>query len=299
MYKTMYSLIAILLIGAAGTQAQRQMMGTPPPIEPSSLSIIPTAHVTRSLDLDLSGIGVFLGEGTSLSSGAAKLGVGDIAEIEISTMEIISSLEKPNQLKSIPGGGLKVAFPVWRNWQGVAASFRRSGTRKESMMAALGDSLMTYREKAGEFCVLATVANFASPEEGRSASGGWKGTKVKGHFGLNYLDARMNSGEVERRKSFLRPFGGVEVWRGDASLPQTRVMAEFGWAPHFKPENQGQIEDVWVAMGGIRFFYHRYGTFDIGVRYQSNYEGLSESTLQARLRLGWPTHLIRDRIIGI
>ena len=103
---------------------------------------------------------------------------------KISTMEMISSLEKPNQLKSIPGGGLKVAFPVWKNWQGVAASFRRSGTRKESVVSALGD-VSTYREKAGEFCVLATVANFASPEEGMSASGGWKGTKVKGHVGLN------------------------------------------------------------------------------------------------------------------
>ncbi len=295
MYKTMYPLTACLVICVAGVHAQnagREVMGALPPIEPSSLSIVPTASVTRSLDVDISGVGVFPGTGKTLSRGAVLLGIGNIAEVELSKVAMVSSLASPNQMSSAPGGGLKVAFPMWRHWKGMAVGFRRSGAHEESV------GPVTYKEKVGEFYTVASMANFLTPEEGAAASGGWMGTKLKAHFGLSYLAARLTSGLTEaHKKAFVRPFGGVEIWRGGSSIPHTRVMAEFGWMAHFKPEQQ--IDDIWVGIGGIRFFVHRYATLDIGVRYQSNYEGLSESTLQTQLRLGWPTHLIRNRFIGI
>jgi hypothetical protein len=147
------------------------------------------------------------------------------------------------------------------------------------------------------------LANYLGSDSG---TGGWKGTKIKAHLDLNYLAARLASSTADApvKKGILRPFGGVEIWRGQSQIPQTRVIAEFGWLAHFKPSEQatsgpGKIEDIWLATGGIRFFLHRYAALDVGVRYQSNYDGLSESTLQTQLRLGLPTHLIRSRIIGI
>ena len=288
-------LTAFLVACVAGAHAQeagREVMDVPAPVEPSSLSIIPTARVTRSLDLDISGAGVFLGSNTSMSRGSVKMGVGDIAEIEMSTMAMLSSLKRPNHLSNVPGGGLKVAFPVWQYWKGMAVGFRRSGGQK----ARVGPD--EFEQKVGEFYSVASLANYRDEAEGASVSGGWMGTKVKAHLGLGYLAARLASDRSGmEKKTFLRPFGGLEIWRGRASVPQTRVMAEFGWLAHFEDPNR--IEDVWVASGGIRFFFHRYASLDIGVRYQSNYDGLSESTLQTQFRLGWPTHLIRDRIIGI
>ena len=293
MYRIRFSVI-VSLLSVAGAYAQgagREVMATPPPIEPSRLSIVPTASVTRSLDLDLSGVGVFMGTGKTLSRASALLGIGDIAEVELSTVAMVSSLQSPNRLNSVPGGGLKVAFPVWRYWKGMAVGFRRSGTQIETVGA------VKLNERVGEFYTVASVANFLTQEE-ESVTGGWMGTKVKAHLGLSYMAARLTSMPAEaRKKDFLRPFGGLEIWRGRSRVPQTRVMAEFGWMAHFK--NQLEIEDIWVATGGIRFFFHRYAAIDIGVRYQSNYDGLSESTLQTQFRLGWPTHLIRDRIIGL
>ena len=205
---------------------------------------------------------------------------------------MVSSLESPNRLSSAPGGGLKVAFPVWRYWKGMAVGFRRSGTHAE----ILGP--VTFKERVGEFYSVASVANFLTPDEGTAASGGWMGTKLKAHVGMSYVAARLTSSPTEAlKKGFLRPFGGLEIWRGPSGVPHSRVMAKFGWMAHFK--DQQQIEDIWVAMGGIRFFFHRYAAFDIGVRYQSDYDGLSESTLQTQVRLGWPTHLIRDRLVGL
>ena len=292
MHKVTCFLTALFVsVGASAQDHGREVMDAPPPIEPSNLSIIPTANVTRSLDLDFSGVGVFLGTGKTMSRGAALLGVGDIAEVELSTVAMVSSLRGPNRLHSVPGGGLKVAFPVWRHWKGMAVGFRRSGTQKEHVGSA------TLRERVGEFYTVASFANYLTPREGAAVSGGWMGTKMKAHLGLNYMAARLTSSPTEEalKESFLRPFGGVEIWRG-AGVPQTRVMAEFGWMAHFKDPQK--IDEVWVATGGIRFFFHRYAAFDVGVRYQSDYDGLSESTLQTQFRIGWPTHLIRNRIIG-
>jgi len=307
MYRTMRSLIALLLICVAGAYAQeggREVMGHPPPIEPPNLSVIPTANVVGSLDIDLSGAGVFLGEESTVFRGAALLGIGNIAEVGISTAEMISSLKKANKhAGGVPAGGIKLAFPVWRYWQGVAASFRRSGTYEENVLVPASDRVATYKEKVAEFSVVTSVANFATPGEGASKGGGWKGAKVKAHLGLDYVNATLTASEidVDEKGSFIRPFAGLEMWRGGAQIPQSRIVAEFGWAAHFDRDKDGneEIDDVWIVVGGVRFFWHRYGTVDIGVRYQSNYDELVESTIQIQFRMGWPTHLIRDRIIGL
>jgi hypothetical protein len=39
-------------------------------------------------------------------------------------------------------------------------------------------------------------------------------------------------------------------------------------------------------------------TFDIGVRHQDNFGGLSESTMQTRLHMFLPTHQLRERVVG-
>ena len=150
-----------------------------------------------------------------------------------------------------------------------------------------------------------TLANFSSPQEGATASGGWKEIKIRAHLGFTYLDAELTRVETER-ENFLRPLGGLEVWKGGAQIPHSRLMADLGWVVQFKPdqgsdgeiEEVATIEDILVASVGVRFFYHRYGTLDIGARYQSDYDGVTDSTIHAKLRLSMPTHLIRDRIIG-
>ena len=49
--------------------------------------------------------------------------------------------------------------------------------------------------------------------------------------------------------------------------------------------------------GGVRYFFSKHVTFD-GVRSQSNYGGLAESAIQAKINLAIPTHGFRDRLVG-
>ena len=302
MYRALILLIALLavLLGGVGAPTDgREVMGPPPPVEPPNLTLIPTANVVGSLDIDLSAAGVFLGE-KSTYRGAALLGIGDISEVGLSSIETVSSLREKNEPGSMNAGCIKLAFRGWKHWQGTAAIFRRSGTQRENALTPILFEPVDYEKKVGEFSVVTTLANFSSPEEGASADGGWKGTKIKVHLGLGYVNGNLTYRDsIDVRDSFLRPFGGVEMWRGSSRIPQSRIIAEFGWLPHFKGAyGEERVEDIWAVASGVRFFWHRYGTVDVGVRYQSNYDSLAESTIQVKFRMGWPTHLIRDRIVG-
>lgn len=284
------ALSAGLLIGAGEGRAQeseREIMGIPPPIEPSYLFTIPAGRVVRSLDLDVAASGIFLGEGGGKPVGtSATLGLGDIAEVEIGTMEMVSSLGRTKRTHSVPAGGLRVYLSGWKYWHGLSASFRRSGTYEERVDG------VRYEEKVGNFSVMATMANFLTPEAGSEAAGGWQGIKVKTHLGMIYVDPRLTP-SPEKAQGFWKPFGGFELWRKDS---RARIMGELGWNADFQPG--GRIEEIWMATGGVRFFFSKHVTADIGVKHQSNQQGLSESVMQFKLRMSFPTHLLRERIVG-
>ena len=284
----MSSLLALLICAAVTQASERGVATAPPPIEPSSLFTIPAGRVIRSLDLDITGSGLFLGEGGSLPLGTgAILGLGDIAEVELGSMGLVSSLNGTSELQTVPTGGLKVYLPMWKYWHGVAASFRRSGTHSETIDG------VEYEKRVGNFSLVGTLANFITAEEGSRPNGGWKGIKIKPHIGLTYIDPNLTPSE-NKASGFWRPFGGVEMWRKDS---RARIMAELDWAADFQEQNR--VEDLWMLTGGVRFFFSKHVVADIGVRYQSNYEGLSESVIHSKLRMSLPTHLIRERVIGL
>ncbi len=282
--------VILALIGLSALRAgavERSMEPEPLPIEPSHLFTVPAGQVVRSMDLDIYGAGIFLGDTGSKTLGTgAALGLGDIAQVEIGTMGLIDSFAGESGLKSVPSGGLKVYIPMWKYWHGLAASFHRSGTHKSYWRG------QTYEQRLGSFSVVASLANYLTPGEGAAPGGGWKGIKVKTHLGLKYLDPRVASDDGSGA-SFLRPFGGFEVWRKDA---RARIMGELDWSADFVTPDK--IDEVWVATGGVRFFFSKHVAADIGVRYQSNFDGLSESVLHSKLRFSLPTHLIRKRLVG-
>ena len=265
-------------------------MGAPQPVEPSFLFTVPAGRVVRSMDLDIALSGVFFGAGGEQSLGtAAALGLGDIAQVELGSMGISNSLAGPRRVDAVPAGGLRVYLPVWRYLQGLTATFRRSGTSE----VRLGDE--DYRMKVGDLALMGTLANFATSEEGAAAAGGWQGIKVRTHLGLIYVDPNLSNsaGSLRMAGGFWKPFGGLELWRRDS---RARVMAELGWNADFGP--QGGIEAIAVVTGGVRFFFSKHVTADIGIKHQSDYHGLSESVMQFKIRMALPTHLLRDRIVG-
>ncbi|MBT4500754.1 MAG: hypothetical protein HOC74_23685 [Gemmatimonadetes bacterium] len=287
---TLLALAFALVFAAAahGRDDGRGMVASTPPIEPSSLFAIPTGRVVRSLDLAVSASGILFGEESSSGLADVVLGLGDIAEMEMGTISMSSSLKGPSQLVSVPGGGLKVYLPLWKYVHGVGASFRRSGSYEVKTPGA------SYEAKLGEFYAVTSIANF-TPGQETSSRAGWKGVKFKSHLGFSYTDASLGVDQVDRKRNFWRPIGGFEAWKEDS---RARIIGELSWNADFKPEDGGRIEDIRVVTGGVRFFFSKHVTFDVGVRHQDNYGGLSESTIQTKLHFSIPTHTLRERVVG-
>jgi hypothetical protein len=114
------------------------------------------------------------------------------------------------------------------------------------------------------------------------------------------MDARLERGTdpigmTEKTGTFWRPVVGFEVWRDNS---RARVVGELNWMTRFDDANGGIIDVVRVVSGGVRFFFSKHATFDIGVRQQSNYDGIAEAAIQTKLTLHLPTHTFRDRVVG-
>ena len=156
-----------------------------------------------------------------------------------------------------------------------------------------------YETKAGEFYVIGTVANYPRPEHATEPTAGWRGLKIKSHLGAKYIDAQMRRKELETggaNESHWRPVIGIEMWRDDA---RARVMGELNWIAGTSVEDGNErVDAIRTVTGGVRFFFSKHVTFDIGVRHQSNYDGLTASAIQSRLNFSLPTHVWRDRVIG-
>lgn len=271
----------------AGDQ-ERGVMTSAPPIEPSYLFTIPTGKVIRSMDLDVSASGVLFGERGSTPLGRVVLGLGDIAQMDYGSMAMVSGLDVPGDLVGVPAVGLKVYLPLWKYAHGLAASFRRSGSYAKRAGG------IDYETKLGEFCAVTSFANFIGPDDGVAPHAGWNGIKVKGHAGLTYVDASLQ-GRGEVTKSFWRPIGGIELWKSDA---RARIIGELSWMAGFERDPAESIQPVRVLMGGVRFFFSKHTTFDIGIRHQDNYGGIADSAIQTKLHFSIPTHVFRDRVVG-
>ena len=294
---TSFTPLATLITFAilAGLQHQagasdRAVMAAQPPIEPRTLFQMPTGGVVKSMDAEVSGIGVLFGNGSQPVVQAA-LGLGDIAQMEAGSIGIVSNIGRDEELTAVSSAGLKVHLPLGRFARGVAASFQRSGTHTDIV------DRVDWSARVGEFHTVATLANHA-PEDVASRRAGWKGVKFQAHVGAKYIDSRLSRGKdtpTDTERTFWRPLGGFEVWRDDA---RARIVGEFNWITGFDDANGGSIEVIRVISGGVRFFFSKHATFDIGVRQQSNYEGIAESAIQTKVTFHLPTHSFRDRVVG-
>jgi hypothetical protein len=274
-------LAAVCLNVGAAQAVGRAAAPAAPPVEPTHLFNMPTGRVVRSMDLEVSGSGVLFGDDGVSPIGNLALGLGDIAEMQLGNMELTSGLAGPDALTSVPAGGLKVVLPLHGYARGVSASFRRSATYTTRTLDG------ERQGNIGEFYTVVSLSNYASPQ-----GTGWQGIKINTHLGANYIDANLDDGAV--KKHFWRPVLGFEVWRDNA---KARIIGEMGWNVHFT--RAGKIEDIRVLVAGVRFFFSKHVTFDLGVRHQNNYDGISSSTIQSRLHIGLPTHVLRDRITGL
>jgi hypothetical protein len=281
-------LFLILMVCSLSVYAQEEMAKVPfKPSEPPRLFVSPTADIIPSLDFSLAGGSSFGAKGIS-GQGTAAFGLADIAQIEAHAMGVGRGIEGDN-LRPVYAPGFKMMLlktGMWKHSSGISSPGLAWSLRSSIWNDDLEKNI-TYKTKLADLYFVATER--IGP--------------ISLHGGVDILDARFTSDVMERqkkpeaKKTFIGPFGGLDI----AITERGKAMAEFGWTADYKYASDGiqQVDDIkpiWVALLGVRFFITRYTALDVGVRYQKNYEGVSDANVEAKLDTYIPTHLIYEYV---
>jgi hypothetical protein len=249
------------------------------PIDPRRLFVIPTAEVLHSLEVNFGGgssFGVKKKEERPFL-GHMRLGLGGVAEVELSTLGIINQLSEGSatipsaafKLKFLPEGKLRPAFAgalvssLWNSEQRGTTKFERR---------------------------LSTLYFVASKTF----------EQVSVHAGISINDLRIRTRTVDDvpisptgedkdyyNKNLVGPFVGVRVELN----PNTKLMVELEQIAEYKFDETNPVvsrEDIstrWMGIAGVRFFFFDWLALDTGVLYRSDYHGIGDAQISAGLNI--------------
>ncbi len=283
--------------------------------EPPRLFTIPMANTLRSLDVNLSGSTTFATDRFDFS-GTGLIGLGDIAQFEISGLTVMSQLEgEKNKLKSTPAAGVKFYLPgenLYEYLPGLAVSFRRTFGGKETELYTITEKTTGIPVERG-FGIKRQLADLYIVANKGFSTENWRG--ISAHAGVDFIGSQLSVNDNEFKQNFVVPFGGLEVW----ATPRAKLMFEYQYlsvfdekkATQFVYEKGGNITEAdldkkagdfitreWMMMFGVRFFFTQYVTTDVGLRYQGNFDSVADTNIEAKLAVSIPTHLIYERVVS-
>ncbi len=264
----------------------------PEPMDPHRLFIVPVADVLSSMEINTGGGTIFGVRKTEKRPflGHLRLGLGGIAEIEISTTGIINQLSEGSP--SIPTAAFKLQFfPESDKRPSFAGALRSSLWHSE---IRTDSNLETWKfEKR-----IATLYFVASKNFG----------KIGIHSGLSINDLRIRSftssdtphspTETEIKdtdkdyfnKNILSPFVGIKV----EANPRTRLMLEFERVPKYRFDvdnpnlSKDNITSEWMIISGIRFYILNWMSLDTGVMYRGDFHGIGDAQIDAGIDINLP-----------
>ena len=252
---------------------------------------IPKTDMLRSLDISFMLGGVYGVEEEQSFLGTMGLGIGDVAQLEVSTIGFVGNLLGVSNIATI---GLKGKIYNGNKFlPSVALSLRSSNdwdyineNESDIMAAAVeqyADGLRGYNYEM-RFTTLGII--FSHNLNDRTVL----------HGGLNYMDTRYRNlwrhyfttnniqfpvpNTSEQSEDLIGLFGGIEQNVNE----RTYFMAEYQTLPNFKFNLlNGKLEHdrISVVVLGVRFAVLKWLVIDTGARYQSTFNGLAD--VQIRL----------------
>ena len=283
-------------------------------VDPPRLFTIPTARVLGSKDISLMGGGAFGVAVQQSFLGTIGMGLGNIAEVEFSTVGLINNISQGSpavstsafKIQLIPEDLFGLSF-----FPTLAVSIRSSADWKDvrSDWGALNSDKAFYDYNAGtqrdecavssigyntRFTIMYGVATFPLGP-------------IKIHSGLTLTDIRVkdmavdyiwqedNDAPEERQKNMIGGFAGFEIEYN----PQTKLMVEIKTDSKHEynmETKEIEVSHTYVAIGGVRFFFTKWLSIDTGVLYQTNYKGIADAQIKLGLNLFMPTGNIHEYV---
>ncbi|MDO9548753.1 MAG: hypothetical protein Q7J65_07330 [Candidatus Marinimicrobia bacterium] len=283
-------------------------------VDPPRLFTIPTARVLGSKDISLMGGGAFGVAVQQSFLGTVGMGLGNIAEVEFSTVGLINNISQGSpsvstsafKIQLIPEDlfglsffpTLAISIRSSADWKDVRSDWRALNSNK----AFYAYNGATQRDECAvssvgyntRFTIMYGVATFPLGP-------------VKIHSGLTLTDIRVKDMAVvyiwqedndvpeERQKNLIGGFAGFEIEYN----PQTKLMVEIKTDSKHEynmETKEIEVSHTHVAIAGVRFFFTKWLSIDTGVLYQANYKGIADSQIKLGLNLFMPTGSIPEYI---
>ncbi|MGC9363246.1 MAG: hypothetical protein ACP5FZ_01615 [Fidelibacterota bacterium] len=283
-------------------------------VDPPRLFTIPTAGVLGSKDISLMGGGAFGVAVQQSFLGTIGMGLGNIAEVEFSTVGLINNISHGSpsvstsafKIQLIPENlfgwrfspQLAVAIRSSADWKSVTSDskalsansdfyvYNEFTQRKECAVNAIGYST--------RFTIMYGVATL--PLGPLRIHSGLTLTDIRiKDMNVDYIWLEDNNAPKEKQKNLIGGFAGFEIEYN----PQTKLMVEVKTDSKHEynlETKEIELSHTYVAIGGVRFFFTKWLSIDTGVLYQSNYTGIADSQIKLGLNLFLPTGSLPDYI---
>jgi hypothetical protein len=268
---------------------------------PSTLFNLPSMDVLRSAEICLSGGSSFGMESRSALVRNFTVGLGGIAEAEISTSGMTNQLTGesesfatssfkvnlvPDRLRRfwfVPNVVVQLKSSSWKSIENEPGSILPVYTHAS---AYSGENLMSLRVKQrfSDFrLIFGKRWTFGGVLAGVCATDVRLKEGIRDYYTVEASGQTLyrTGGIPEMQEHYWTPLGGIEIQAND----KTRLMAEIQSVPVFDFDVGHQnvvLSKAWLGVAGIRFFITDWFTLDAGVKTQSNDKGIAD----AEIRLG-------------
>lgn len=256
------------------------------PIDPRRLFVVPTAEVLHSLEVNFGGGSSFGVKKTEERPflGHMRLGLGGVAEVEVSTLGIINQLSGGSA--TIPSAAFKLRFlPEGKLRPGFAGALVSSLWNSEERYVETDRQDVKFQRR------LSTLYFVASKTF----------SQVSVHAGISINDLRIKTTRLDDsnispppggdkdyyNRNLVGPFIGVRVELN----PKTKLMMELEQIAEYKFDETSSTlarEDIstrWMGIAGVRFFFFDWLALDTGVMYRSDYHGIGDAQISAGLNI--------------
>ena len=258
-------------------------------VDPRRLFLIPTADVLGSLEVSIGG-GSIIGEMKEEKRpflGHVSFGLGDVAEIEASTIGMINGLK--NGSAAIPTAAFKLKFfseSARAPYIGLAGALRSSLWHSE-----IRGNIEFQKRVATLYFVASKTLGATSIHGGLSISD----LRIRT---LSTMTAELISptaAEAEEtgknyiNKNIFQPLLGLSV----KVNPRTSMMVEFEYIPDYDFDEEepvvtdALIKSNWMVIAGLRFFINDWLPLDTGILYRGDYHGIGDMHIQAGLNINF------------
>jgi len=283
-------------------------------VDPPRLFTIPTARVLGSKDISLMGGGAFGVAVQQSFLGTIGMGLGNIAEVEFSTVGLINNISQGSP--SVSTSAFKIQLIPedlfgWRFFPVLAVSIRSSADWKDvrSDWRALNSNkdFYVYNEYTQSSSCAVNSIGYNTRFTIMYGVATLPLGPIQIHSGLTLTDIRVkdmavdyvweedNDTPEEKQKNLIGGFAGFEIEYN----PQTKLMVEIKTDSKHEynlETKEIEVSGTYVAIGGVRFFFTKWLSIDTGVLYQANYKGIADSQIKLGLNLFMPTGSISEYV---